>query len=165
MYKIVGTDGKIYGPAAAAQIHRWIAEGRVESRTPVFVEGAADWTFLGLLPEFSASLGGPPPTIAALKPGGSPAGQLPKTNSSATAGLAFGLLSWCCCCCPFSLLGLIFSLVALAQIRANPQAQQGRGLAVAGLILSATNLMVALGWLLFSLAVNPPAVSWHFNRF
>ena len=166
MYRIVGTDGKVYGPATGEQIRRWIAEGRVESRTPVFVDGTADWTFLGLLTEFAAHFGGPSPAVAPPKPSLPTAGQLPKTNSSATAGFIFGILAWLCCCgCPFGLLGLIFSLVALAQISANPQTQQGRGFAIAGLILSVANLLLGLGWLLFILANRPPHVVWHFNRF
>ena len=60
-YKIVGVDGRQYGPVSADQIRRWIAEGRIESRTPIFTGGTADWTFAGLLPEFAnpvAQLGG-----------------------------------------------------------------------------------------------------------
>jgi hypothetical protein len=166
MYKIIGIDGKIYGPASAEQVRRWIAEGRVESRTPVFSDGAADWTFLGLLPEFVASFGGPPPAIVPPKPGIPTEVQPTKTNSCATAGLVFGILSWVCCCgCPFGLLGLVFSLVALSQINANPQSQQGRGLAIAGLILSATNLFLGIGWLLLNFALHPPTVGWRFSRF
>jgi hypothetical protein len=164
MYKIIGTDGKIYGPATDGQIRRWIAERRVENRTPVFTDGAKDWTFLGLLPEFAVNFGGLP-TISPANPNLSTAGQLPKTNSCATAGLVFGILSWVCCCgFPFSLAGLVLSLVALSQINADPQTQSGRGLAIAGLILSAVNLFFGIGWLLFSLAAHPPAVHWQFNQ-
>ena len=46
--------------------------------------------------------------------------------------MIMGILSITCgmCCCygmPFNLLGIIFSLVALAQIRNDPHSQQGRG--------------------------------------
>ena len=164
MYNVVGTDGKVYGPAAADQIRRWIAEGRIESRTPIFADGAKDWTFAGLLPEFAAQFGVRPQIIAPPPPAGPMPGQIPRTNSWATAGLIFGILSWICCG-PFGLLGIIFSLIALSQINANPQTQQGRGLAIAGLILSALNLLLILGWLLFSLAFHPPTVTWHYSHF
>jgi hypothetical protein len=155
-YKVIGNDGHTYGPVSAEQIRQWIAQARVESRTPVFTEGAADWTFLGLLPEFANEFPGAPRPIAPLQPG---ALLVPKTNSFAVAGLVCGILSWmscacCCCCVPFNLLGLVFSIIALVDISANPHTQTGRGLAIAGLILSAASLFWSFGFALFSLATN-----------
>jgi hypothetical protein len=147
IYKIIGDDGKEYGPATAEQLRQWIATGRVESRTPVFVTGAPDWNFVGLLPEFAGCFAtGTPPTIAPPR-GTSVAGRMAKTNSYAQAGLIFGILSMTCCCCgfPFGILGLVFSLIALSQINANPHLQAGRGLAIAGLILSILSLLLGAG--------------------
>ena len=142
-YTIIGQDGKKYGPASADQIRQWAAQGRAESRTPVFVEGAADWTFLGLLPEFAALFSGPPPVIMALKGGSAQVtAQVTHTNPLAVWGLICGILAWTLCCClPFNVLGLIFSIVALVQIQSSHEAQEGRGFAIAGIILSATNLL------------------------
>jgi len=155
-YTVIGNDGRTYGPAGAKQIRQWIAQARVESRTPVFMEGAADWTFLGLLPEFANDFPGTPQPIAPLKPG---VMQAPRTNSFAVAGLVCGILSWlscfcCCCCVPFNLLGLVFSIIALVQIGGDPHRQGGRGLAIAGLVLSATSLLWSFGLTLLSLAAN-----------
>ena len=148
IYKIIGEDGHEYGPATVEQIRQWIAQGRVERRTPIFVDGAKDWNFVGLLPEFSDCFAGTPPPIAPLKPGTSRAGQMPKTNSFATAGLIFGILSvmFACCCggIPFNILGLIFSIVALVQISERPESCAGRGLAIAGIILSAASFLIFL---------------------
>ena len=114
MYRIIGTDGKTYGPVGLEQIRQWLAQGRVDSRTPVLMDGASDWTVLGLLPELAVDFAGTPPRISALRPAGTPARG---TNPFATAGLVCGLLAWTCCCCvPFNLLGLVFSLIALVQI-------------------------------------------------
>ena len=33
MYKIIGTDGRPYGPVSAEEIRRWIAENRVNAQT------------------------------------------------------------------------------------------------------------------------------------
>ena len=44
---------------------------------------------------------------------------------------------------PFNVLGIIFSLVALAQIRNDPHFQQGRPLAIAGLVLSLLSIVLA----------------------
>jgi hypothetical protein len=153
MYKIIGQDGKEYGPVSTEQLRQWIAENRVERRTPVFVDGAKNWNFVGLLPEFANCFAGAaPPPIAPLTPGASTAGQMPKTNSYAVAGLVCGILSvtlcFCCGGIPANVLGLIFSIVALLQIHENPQIHEGRGLAIAGSILSAASFLI----LLFSMA-------------
>src|SRR5277367_3144554 len=110
IYKIIGEDGKEYGPATGEQIRQWVAEGRVERRTPIFVDGAKDWNFVGLLPEFTNCFAAPgtPPAIA-------PVNHPRKTNGFATTGLICGILSmpfcWCCGGFPFNVLGLIFSIV------------------------------------------------------
>jgi Domain of unknown function (DUF4190)/GYF domain 2 len=145
MYKIIGQDGKEYGPITAEQLRRWILENRVESRTPVFTDGARDWTFAGLLPEFAALFpgGAPqvPPTIA-------PPDQPRKTNGFAMTGLVCGILSMTLCLCcggiPFNVLGVVFSIIALLQINESPGLHEGRVLATGGIILSAASFLILL---------------------
>lgn len=168
IYKIIGEDGKEYGPATAEQMRQWVAEGRVEHRTPIFVDGAKDWNFVGLLPEFAGCFAAAvtPPAIAPPLRGSSTAGRIAKTNSYAQAGMIFGILSVTCCCgFPFGILGLVFSLVGLSQINANPQWHEGRGMAIAGLILSILSLLLGAGWLFVNLAMNQPHVMWNTGRF
>ncbi len=163
MYRIIGTDGKTYGPVRLEQVRQWIVQGRADSRTPVFVEGASDWTFLGLLPELAENFAGPPPRIGAIKPGPTSARG---TNGFATAGLVCGLLAWTCCCCvPFNLFGLAFSIIALLQISSQPEPQEGRTLAIVGLVLSAANLLLSFGFGLLQLALNPASLNWHLRHF
>jgi len=169
IYKIIGADGRQYGPVAAEQIRQWIAEGRVESRTLVFTAGAADWTFVGLLPEFAGLFpGGAPPAIAPPKPGFA-AGPSPRTNSFATTGLICGILSWLFfCCCggfPFNLLGLVFSLIGLSQVNRHPELYEGRGQAIAGLVLSIASLLLVLFCLMWSLATSNFHVSMNGRPF
>jgi hypothetical protein len=166
IYKVIGEDGKEYGWVDAEQMRQWIAEGRVERQTPVFVDGAKDWNFVGLLPEFAGFFaGGTPPPIAPPKPGASAAGQAPKTNSFATAGLIFGILSvtFVCCCggFPFNVLGLIFSIIALVQIGERPESHTGRGLAIAGLILSVISFL----FLVIALASGHPHINFNTGQF
>ena len=52
MYKVLGSDGNEYESISADKIKEWIRENRVEFKTPVMPEGAADWVFLGDLAEF-----------------------------------------------------------------------------------------------------------------
>ncbi|HEY2328362.1 MAG TPA: hypothetical protein VGI63_00940 [Verrucomicrobiae bacterium] len=54
-YKVMGDDGNEYGPVYAEQIVAWIAEERLEKKSPVKPPGAKDWVFLGSLPEFAES--------------------------------------------------------------------------------------------------------------
>jgi hypothetical protein len=158
-YRIVGTDGRTYGPVGLEQLRQWIAQGRADSRTPVLVEGARDWTYLGLVPELAADVAAAPPRIGALP---SAAGTARRTNGFATAGLICGLLSWTCCCClPFNLLGLVFSIIALVQINSQAQPQEGRAFAITGLVLSGANLLLSFGFGLLELALAPANVNWH----
>jgi TM2 domain-containing membrane protein YozV len=72
MYKIIGADGKEYGPVAAEQLAQWIREGRANAQTKVQGEGQAEWKHLANFPEFQASLGisdGAPPPISPPVPG------------------------------------------------------------------------------------------------
>ncbi len=59
MFKIIGTDGKQYGPISADQLRSWIAEGRANSSTLVQSEGSTDWKPLSSFPEFGSQ---PAPT-------------------------------------------------------------------------------------------------------
>ena len=56
MYKIIGGDGKEYGPVNADDLRRWIAEGRLNGQSQVKPEGATDWVPLGALAEFAEVL-------------------------------------------------------------------------------------------------------------
>jgi len=160
-YRIVGADGKTYGPVGLEQLRQWIAEGRADSRTPVYVEGASAWTYAGLLPELSAQVAAAPATIGALSTAKSSRG----TNGFATAGFICGLLSWTCCCCPpFNLLGIIFSIIALAQISSKEPPQEGRILAIIGLILSVASLLALFLYGTLQFTLNPGAINWQIGQ-
>jgi len=63
MYKIIGTDGRQYGPISAEQIRQWLAQNRVNAQTMVQPEGSLDWKALGALPEFGSDFRTPPPAM------------------------------------------------------------------------------------------------------
>jgi hypothetical protein len=153
MYRIIGADGREYGPISADQVRQWIAEGRVNAVTSVRTEGSTEWKYLGMHPEFSMLFSSPAGLPGAI-PGG--AGQLPKTNSFAITGFIFGLLSFftlpvsifCCCFSPlFTVPGVIFSVIGLAQIRRDPQLHKGKAFAIVGVILSVICVLVYLALL------------------
>ena len=146
MYRIIGADGREYGPIPAETLRQWIREGRANAQTQAWAEGTAQWKPLAEQVEFAPLLARIPPPLAMA--GAVPVTMVPRTNSMALASLFMGILSLTCgmCCCygiPFNVLGIIFALVALAQISADPYGQQGRGLAVAGLVLCVLSLVLA----------------------
>ena len=63
MYKIIGTDGRPYGPVGAEEMRRWIAENRVNAQTSVQMEGSQEWKPLGSFSEFACGLNAVPPPI------------------------------------------------------------------------------------------------------
>ncbi len=52
MYKMIGGDGREYGPVAAEQIRAWMREGRVNAQTLLQAEGSEAWRVLGSYAEF-----------------------------------------------------------------------------------------------------------------
>jgi hypothetical protein len=69
MYRIIGADGRQYGPATADQIREWIAAGRADGQTLAQAEGTAEWKPLSTFPEFTAAF--PPkavPPLASVPP-------------------------------------------------------------------------------------------------
>ncbi|HYA79083.1 MAG TPA: DUF4190 domain-containing protein [Candidatus Nitrosopolaris sp.] len=165
MYKILGADGKIYGPVSAEQLRQWLAEGRANAQTQTFAEGATEWRPLGALPEFAGHFApSVPPVVQPLSPGIPGAGQAPRTSGYATAGLILGILSFVCCFkLLFGALGLIFSLIGLSQINRHPELYEGRALAIAGIVLSILSLLLFGVLLLLALATGHFYFNWSFR--
>lgn len=162
MYKIIGNDGKTYGPASAEKIREWLGQRRADNRTPVLPEGATEWTYLGLLPEFAPPAAAVPPPMTPPKMAPLPPAR--GSNGFAVAGFICGLISLICCCgCPFNILGLVFSIIALAQINGQADKQSGWGLALAGLICAAVSLLFNFGLGLLQFSTSPGSVSWHWG--
>ena len=162
MYFLIGGDGKEYGPKAAVEVREWIAEGRLNAQSEIKPQGKEEWVKLSSLLEFAADLNPqaltPPPAPGSLlplpqpQPAAHPAPPAtytpaPKTdtNPMAITGMICGILSlpMLCCCygLPFNILGIVFSIVGLTQLKANPQ-QQGKGMATAGLICSILSILL-----------------------
>ena len=64
-YKIIGGDGREYGPASLAELKDWIRDGRVAGRTLVWQSERALWTPATEHPELQTELGpSTPPPLA-----------------------------------------------------------------------------------------------------
>jgi hypothetical protein len=71
MYKILGVDGREYGPATAEQLRQWIREGRASAQTKAQAEGTTEWKPVSAFPEFADLAGGPAPSPGAPPAAGS----------------------------------------------------------------------------------------------
>src|SRR2546427_6571633 len=148
MYYLIGADQKEYGPVSADEVRAWIAEGRANGQTLPRFEGGP-WKPLSTFSEFAGLLGAAPqpaPPVPLAR--ASLTGRAPETNSMAVAGLVMGILTMTvglvCCGLLFNILGIIFSSVALSQIKRSPAQQAGRNLAIIGLVLSLLGLVLQI---------------------
>lgn len=66
MYKIIGADGKEYGPVSAEQLRQWLNEGRVNKQTRVQVADSTDWVALGDVPALNPIA--PPSAVPLITP-------------------------------------------------------------------------------------------------
>jgi len=156
MYKVMGTDDREYGPVSGDVLRQWIAERRANSQTRVQAEGVAEWKTLAELPEFSAALGGTPsspspPPLAGI--GAAPRSQR-KTSGLAIASLVFGLLGFCGIT---AIVGLILGIVAQGRIRKSGGQLKGRGVAIAGIVIS--GFMLLFSFIAVGAALMLPAVA------
>jgi hypothetical protein len=117
MYKIIGADGKEYGPITVEQLRQWIAEGRANSQSRVLLEGTGDWKPLSEYPEFAASATGAPgvlgapPTMMGAVPG---VAALQQVSGPATGLIVVGILYFL-----GAILGLVFHLVGSSILSNN----------------------------------------------
>ena len=170
MYKIIGADGREYGPVSLEILKQWVAEGRANAETRILPENTAEWKKLGELPEFAM----PGPGAAPARPAATPApitalASAPRTNSLAITGLVLGIISitigLCCYGLPFNIVGAICSAIGLTQIRKDPQRERGEGIAIAGLILSALSLVLAVVLFVIYLSFGSSGFLHRMRRF
>src|SRR5512133_3958380 len=159
MYKIIGADGKEYGPVSLELLKEWIQAGRVDTQTRVRQAEGMDWKTAAEFPEIAALLSPPIPAVGAKTP--SPTTIAPvaaahvKNNGLAITSLVLGLFSIILCGAVAGIPAIICGHISRKQIRQSPSSQGGGGLALAGLILGYLSLFLTLlvaGMLLPALA-------------
>jgi prepilin-type processing-associated H-X9-DG protein len=136
-YFVIGGDGKEYGPVSAEDLRKWVGDGRIAAQSKVRPEAAAEWVPLAQVPELAAALkGNPPPALPARTP--ATAG---KTSALAVTSLVLGILGLFTCGFT-ALFGLILGIMALVKLSNSRGELRGKGLALAGTILSAMFLLM-----------------------
>lgn len=106
MYKIVGADGKEYGPITTEQLKQWIAEGRANAQTRVLPDGATEWKTVAEVPELATA-----PTIARLPQPTYQPGIVSATNQ--VNGPAIGLIVTAILGFLASIVGTLWNLLAV----------------------------------------------------
>ena len=81
MYRIIGADGREYGPVNLEQLLEWRRQGRVGPQTQVRSDSSSDWQSLSAFPELN-----PPPAPAA-----QPFAQPPSLADRASKKIAAGV--------------------------------------------------------------------------
>jgi len=139
MYRVLGADGKEYGPVSGDVLRQWISEGRANAQTQVKPEGGAEWLTLSSVPEFEpvfAAAAGAAPSQPVT---GAPA--LVKTSGMAIASLVLGILGMCGIT---AVAGLILGIISLLKINSSGGRLSGRGLAIAGICVSGFMLLFSI---------------------
>ncbi len=142
MFKILGGDGKEYGPVSADALRQWVQQGRANGQTPIQPEGAADWKPLASFPEFAPLFTPPPPGMSAAV-GGTTIGNAP-TSGLAISSLVMGILGFVTCGLSAILtapLGLIFGFMGMSRIKSSEGRLKGHGIALAGVIVSGVSIV------------------------
>ncbi len=144
MYKLLGSDQKQYGPVTADQVRAWIAQGRANAKSKLQAAGSNKWKPLGEFSEFADALQARGRAASPPLPGRQPrsAAASPKATGMAVASLVLGGLGLVTCGIT-SLAGLVVGIIALVRISKSNGRIGGRGLALAGTIVSAAFLLLA----------------------
>ena len=144
-YKLLAADQKEYGPVSADQVRQWIAQGRANARTKLQAAGSGDWKPLAEFPEFADALRPATSPGARRSPaaGTQPAAAPPKASGLAIASLVLGCLGLLTCGIT-SLVGLVLGIIALVRINKSQGQLGGKGVALAGTIVSAACLLLGL---------------------
>lgn len=87
MFKIIGADGKEYGPVSLDQLKQWITEGRLNAQSKVRPEEDPNWRTVAEVPELATVI----PAQAAISPGAGPMNSADEA-SRLVNGPAIGLI-------------------------------------------------------------------------
>ena len=160
-YWIIGDDGGEYGPVSESEIRNWIQDRRVDAETRVRHGADGPWKRASEYPEFASLVA---VAISAPNPKGSPeAHASAPPGGFAIAALVCGFLTLpTSCCCPLTgIPGILFAFLALKQIAENPDRRGGRGLAIAGLILSLVGLALFAGFQIAGVTFDGFLEGWN----
>lgn len=142
MYKIIGVDGKEYGPVNLEQLKRWVTEGRVNARTRIQPAGAVAWRPAAEIAELAALFGS-----ESMPPAGAEVGQVSAGEQKGVAIASFILGALSLVPCLGFLTGIpaiICGHLARGRARRSPAQYGGGGFAMAGLVTGYVGVFFSL---------------------
>ena len=145
MYKIIGADGKEYGPISLELLQRWQAEGRINSRTRILGPGATEWKNAAEFPELAFEEAERIAVAAAAAQAAAAVGG--QRKGLAIASFVLGLLSLVLCfAAPVTAIpAIILGHIAHVKSRRARDVYGGGGLAIAGFVLGYVSLLLWVG--------------------
>jgi hypothetical protein len=156
----VARNGQRMGPFSLEEINRQLAAGTLNLTDLAWYEGAPGWVQLSTVPGVTGAQQAPAPTVTSASPI-TPTPSAPTASTTISAApteplaiwsLVLSLLAICgFCCTPVvitGIAGVVCGHLALSKIRVKPELQ-GRGLAMAGLIIGYCALFSWLLWVVF----------------
>jgi hypothetical protein len=162
VYKILGGDGKEYGPVNLDQLRDWLKQGRINGQTRVKAESGSEYKTALDIPELSTLFAlatprpsgrGAPPVISAPT-----SRDQEKQKGLAVLSLILGLSSFLLCLSALTgIPAVICGHVARSRARRLPARYGGAGLAAVGLVLGYAGIVltfVVAAMLLPALAKN-----------
>src|ERR1044071_6443875 len=66
-YKIIGADGKEYGPVALSELQKWVGEGRITGATQVSRSDQHSWSAAASFAELGLNVPAAPAPVAAVR--------------------------------------------------------------------------------------------------
>ena len=164
MYKIIGADGKEYGPVSIAQLKQWLAQRRINPQTRIQSPGSSEWRPASEVPELAdlftsttnpPAQGAPPLLGVAAAPS--------RSKGLAVASFVLGLCSIVLCLSLVAgLPAIILGHVARRRAVRSPERYGGKGLATSGVVLGYCGIFLTL--LIATLFIQSQSQSVRMNR-
>jgi len=146
MYKVIGADGKQYGPVTLEQLRNWVAESRLGPQSRVLDPESGEWKNASEIPEISALLvevlGAA--AVPSATPGQPPGFPAPRFQGMAITSFVLGILSVLCLGLLTGLPAIITGHIAHNRAKRNPAVFGGAGFAIAGFVMGYVSVLVTL---------------------
>jgi len=118
-YKVIGNDGREYGPTDLATVRAWVAEGRVAPFTLIQASGTTEWKAALAFPELGMKAPGSPPLLpgATTSPGPTSPTQSAKLKPKTTPHSPGSRVLWVIS----ALVAVLIVFVVVARVRLATQ--------------------------------------------